>query len=142
MSTNRLTQKELRAPDAFQRVGGVARRWLEQRRMLALAAAILVVIGAMVAAVVSSLASRREQQAARGLGAALKTLDRPVGEPIPGDDEKAFPNQSEKDQALVAALTPFFAEYSGTLPAATGALPLGEAKLRLARPGRSASALH
>jgi len=134
LSTNRLTKKELRAPDAFQRVGGVARRWLEQRRMLALVAAILVVVGAMVAAVVSSLASRREQQAARNLGAALKALDRPVGEPIPGDDQKPYASQSEKDQALVAGLTPFRTEYSGTLPAATAALPLGEAELRLARP--------
>lgn len=134
MATNRLTQKELRAPDAFQRVGGVARKWLEQRRMLALIAAILVVIGALVAAVVSSLAGRREQHAARDLGAALKTLDRPVGEPIPGDDEKPFASQPEKDQALVAALTPFRSEYSGTLPAATAALPLGAAQLRLAQP--------
>jgi tetratricopeptide (TPR) repeat protein len=137
LSTNRLTQKELRAPDAFQRVGGVARRWLEQRRLLALLAAMLVVVGAMVAAVVSSLASRREQQATRGLGAALKTLDRPVGEPIPGDEEKPYATQSEKDQALVAALTPFLSEYSGTLPAATGALPLGEAELRLAQADRA-----
>jgi tetratricopeptide (TPR) repeat protein len=134
LSTNRLTQKELRAPDAFQRVGGVARRWLEQRRKLALIGAILVVIAAIVAAVVASLASRREQQAARGLGAALKALDRPVGEAIPGDEEKPFSTQSEKDQALVAALTPFRAEYSGTLPAATAALPHGDAELRLAHP--------
>jgi tetratricopeptide (TPR) repeat protein len=133
LSTNRLTQKELRAPDAFQRVGGVARRWLEQRRLLALLAAILVVVGALAAAVVSSLANHREQQAARGLGAALKTLDRPVGEAIPGDEEKPYATQSEKDQGLVAALTPFLSEYSGTLPAATGALPLGEAELRSAQ---------
>jgi tetratricopeptide (TPR) repeat protein len=133
LSTNRLTQKELRAPDAFQRVGGVARRWLEQRRMLALIAAILVVVAALVAAVVSSLAGRREQHASRALGAALKTLDRPVGEPIPGDDEKPFGSQAEKDQALVAALTPFRSEFSGTLPSATGALPLAAADLRLAQ---------
>jgi hypothetical protein len=134
LSTNRLTQKELRAPDAFQRVGGVARRWLEQRRMLALIAAILVVIAALVAALASSLGSRREQRAARALGVALKSLDRPVGEPIPGDEDKPYANQLDKDQALVAALTPFRAEFSGTLPAATGALPLGDAQLRLARP--------
>jgi tetratricopeptide (TPR) repeat protein len=134
LATNRLTQKELRAPDAFQRVGGVARRWLEQRRMLALIAAILVVIAALAAAVASSLASRREQRAARGLGAALKTLDRPVGEPIAGDDEKPFANQLEKDQALVAAVTPFRTEFSGTLPAAVAALPLGAAEVRLAQP--------
>jgi tetratricopeptide (TPR) repeat protein len=133
LSTNRLTQKELRAPDAFQRVGGVARRWLEQRRMIALVAAILVVVAAMVAAVVSSLASRREQRAAHGLGTALKALDRPVGESIPGDEQKPFANQQEKDQALVAGLTPFRVEYSGTLPAATAALPLGEAELRLSQ---------
>lgn len=131
MSTNRLTQKELRAPDAFQRVGGVARRWLEQRRMLALAAAILVVAGALVAGVVSSLSNRREQQAARGLGGALKPLDRPVGDASPGDEEKPYGNQKDKDQALVAALTPFRTQYSGTLPAATGGLPLGDAELRL-----------
>jgi tetratricopeptide (TPR) repeat protein len=31
----------------------------------------------------------------------------------------------------VAALTPFRTQYSGTLPAATGGLPLGDAELRL-----------
>lgn len=130
MATNRLTQKELRAPDAFQRVGGVARRWLEQRRMLALAAAILVVAAALVAGVVSSLANRREQQAAHAIGGALKSLDRPVGAPLPGDEEKPFGSQKEKDQTLLGALTAFRAEYSGTLSAATAALPLGDAELR------------
>jgi tetratricopeptide (TPR) repeat protein len=131
LSSNRLTQKELRAPDAFQRVGGVARRWLEQRRLVALVAAVLVVVAALVAGVVSSLSNRREQQAARNLGVALKSLDRPVGEPIPGDEEKPFASQKDKDQALTSALTPFRAEYAGTLPAATAALPLGDAELRL-----------
>ena len=134
LSTNHPTQKELRAPDAFQRVGGVARRWLEQRRILALAAAILLVAGALVAGVVSSLSNRREQQAARALGGALKSLDRPVGEAIPGDEEKAYANQKDKDLALVAALTPFRTQYSGTLPAATAGLPLGDAELRLGQP--------
>ena len=133
MSTHRLTQKELRAPDAFQRVGSVARRWLEQRRIVVLGAAVLVVVAALVAGVVSSLASRRSQQAARGLGQALKALDRPVGEAIPGDDQKPYTSQAEKDQALVAALTPFRTEFAGTLPAATSALPLGDAELRLAQ---------
>jgi tetratricopeptide (TPR) repeat protein len=130
LATNRLTQKELRAPDAFQRVGGVARRWLEQRRKLALAAAILVVAAALVAAVLSSLANRREQRAAHALGGALKSLDRPVGAALPGDEEKPYASQKDKDQALVGALTAFRAEYSGTLPAATAALPLGDAELR------------
>jgi len=131
LSTHRLTQKELRAPDAFQRVGGVARRWLEQRRMLVLVAAVLVVVAALAAGVVSSLTNRRDQQAARGLGHALKTLDRPVGEAIPGDDQKPYATQAEKDQALVAALTTFRSEFGGTPPAAVGALPLGDAELRL-----------
>jgi len=131
LSSNRVTQKELRAPDAFQRVGGVARRWLEQRRMLALVAAILVVVAALVAGIASSLGNRREQQAAHNLGVALKSLDRPVGEAIPGDDEKPFVSQKDKDQALTEALTPFRAEYAGTVPAATAALPLGDAELRL-----------
>jgi predicted negative regulator of RcsB-dependent stress response len=138
LSTNRPTQKELRAPDAFQRVGGVARRWLEQRRILALGAAILVVAAALVAGVVSSLTNRREQQAARGLGSALKPLDRPVGEPIPGDEEKPYGTQWDKDKASIAALTPFRAQYSGTLSAAMAALPLGDAELRL---GQSENAL-
>lgn len=134
LSTHRLTQKELRAPDAFQRVGAVGRRWLEQRRMFVLAAAVLVVVAALVAGVVSSLANRRDQQAARGLGQALKALDRPVGEAIPGDEQKPYATQTEKDQALVAGLTPFRSEFGGTPPAVTAALPLGDAELRLAQP--------
>ncbi|MGO8969923.1 MAG: tetratricopeptide repeat protein [Myxococcaceae bacterium] len=61
-----------------------------------------------------------------------------MGEPIPGDDEKPYANQTEKDQALVAALTPFLNEFAGTPPAATGALPQGDAELRL---GQSDGAL-
>ncbi len=134
MSTHRLTQKELRAPDAFQRVGAVGRRWLEQRRILVLVAAVLVVVAALVAGVVSSLTNRRDQQAARALGHSLKALDRPVGEAIPGDEEKPYATQTDKDKALVAALTPFRSEFAGTPPAATGALPLGSAELRLTQP--------
>ena len=133
MSTHRLTQKELRAPDAFQRVGSVVRRWLEQRRIVVLGAAVLVVVAALVAGVVSSLANRRAQLAARGLGHALKVLDRPVGEAVPGDDQTPYASQAEKDRALVAALTPFRTEFAGTLPATTAALPLGDGELRLAQ---------
>ena len=134
MATNRLTQKELRAPDAFQRAGGEARRWLEQRRTLVFVGAGALVVLALAAAILSSLAARREQQAARALGAALKTLDRPVGEAIPGDEQKPYVTQSEKDRALVQAVTPVRADYKKTVSATTGALPLGDAELRLSRP--------
>jgi tetratricopeptide (TPR) repeat protein len=129
--STKLTQKELRAPDAFQRVGAVGRRWLEQRRTLALGAAVLAVVVALGAAIVSSVSSRHEQQAASALGAALKPLDRPVGEPLPGDDQKPFATQADKDQAVVGSLTPFRTAHPGTVPAVTATLPLGSAQLRL-----------
>jgi predicted negative regulator of RcsB-dependent stress response len=134
LSTNRLTRKELRAPDAFQRVGGRARRWLEHRRTLALAGAIILVVAAVAAAIFSSISNRRQQRASQALGGALKALDRPVGEPLPGDEQKPYVNQAEKDQALVSILTPFRSEFPRTLSATTGALPLGSSELRLSQP--------
>jgi tetratricopeptide (TPR) repeat protein len=127
----KLTQKELRAPDAFQRVGGVARRWLEQRRMVALVAAVLAALGLLVAAIASSVSSSNQQKATHALGTALKPLDRPVGEAIPGDDEKPYASQAEKDQALIASLTPFRKAHAGTVAATTAALPLADAELRM-----------
>lgn len=134
MATNRLTQKELRAPDAFQRVGGEARHWLEVHRTLMVWAVVVVVGGAVVVAIASSLSSRGEQRAARALGTALEPLDRPVGEPTPGEDKKPYATQAEKDQALSASLTSFRAGYSGTLSSTTAALPLAAAELRLGQP--------
>jgi tetratricopeptide (TPR) repeat protein len=134
LSTNRPTQKELRAPDAFQRVGGEARRWLERRRTLALGAVILVVLAAFLAAVGSWLSNRSNEQAARALGTALKPLDRPVGEPAPGDTQKPYASQAEKDQAVSASLMPFRSAHSGTLAGTTAALPLADAELRLGHP--------
>jgi len=134
LSTNRLTQKELRAPDAFQRVGGEARRWLEVHRTLALAAALLLVAAAVAAALTSSLSTRSAERAARALGGALKPLDRPVGEGSSGEEAKPFATETERDQALSAAIDSFRSQYGGTLSASTATLPLGDAQLRLGQP--------
>jgi tetratricopeptide (TPR) repeat protein len=137
LSTNRPTQKELRAPDAFQRVGGEARRWLEQRRTLALGAVILVAMLAFISAAVSWVSNRSDEQAARALGTALKPLDRPIGAPAQGDALKPYATQAEKDQAISASLTSFRSAHSRTLAATTAALPLADAELRLGHPDTS-----
>lgn len=134
MATNRLSQKELRAPDAFQRVGGEARHWLEVHRTLMVWVVVVVAGGAVAAAVGSSLSTRGEERAARALGAALQPLDRPVGDATPGEDRKPYATQGEKDQALVGSLTTFRSEYSGTLSSTTATLPLAGAQLRLGQP--------
>jgi len=134
LATNRLTQKELRAPDAFQRVGGEARHWMEVHRTALVWAVVVVAVGAVAVAVASSLSTRGEERAARALGAALQSLDRPVGEPTPGESQKPFATQAEKDRSLAGSLTSFRSEWGSTVSSTTAALPLAGAELRLAQP--------
>ncbi|MBN1206852.1 MAG: tetratricopeptide repeat protein [Myxococcaceae bacterium] len=133
-----MTQRELKQPDAFQRVGAEARDWLIERQQLVVLAVGVVLVGGLVVALASYFSSRSEDKAAQELSRALKVLERPImampeGTQItPMDGEEApFKSAQEQDQALVKALTEFRAAHKGTRSAATAALPLGKAEYRL-----------
>jgi len=138
-------RKELRQPDALQRAGSEARDWLAERQRAVGIAVIVVLLVGLAAALASYFSQRGEEKAARQLGAALAPLQRPVREgPPPANaptgEDAPFASQKEKDEAVVKSLDAFRATHSGTGAAATAALPLGQAQLRLGQPDAAVTA--
>jgi tetratricopeptide (TPR) repeat protein len=136
--SEKMTQRELKQPDAFQRAGAEAREWLIERQTLVLLAVGVALVGGLLVALFSYISSRGEAKAAQGLGAALEILERPVvptpeGAQAmpPAGENPPFKSTQEQDQALVKALTDFRAAHKGTSSATTAALPLGKAEYRL-----------
>jgi tetratricopeptide (TPR) repeat protein len=135
----KMTRKELRAPDALQRAGLEARHWMEGREKLVAGAVVAVVALVFCVFLIKYLSERGERMAQQRLGAALIPLTRPVLEPgqkapthVP-EAEKPFASQKEKDEAIVAALTRFRDEHRRTRSATTAALPLAQSLSRLGR---------
>jgi len=136
--SEKMTQKELKQPDAFQRAGAEARDWLAERQTLVALAVGVLLLGGLIVALFSYFSNRSEAKAARELGAALEILERPVVPtpeaaqmPPPAGDKAPFKSTQEQDQALVKALTDFRTAHKGTASATTAALPLGKAEYRL-----------
>jgi tetratricopeptide (TPR) repeat protein len=135
----KMTRKELRAPDALQRAGLEARHWMEgrEKQIVILVVALLAV--AFVPLLLRELSERAQHRAEGALGQALIPVIRPVAEPgqTPPADlpeaQKPFATQGEKDEAIVAALTGLRSEYGGTRSATTAALPLAQALYQLGR---------
>ncbi|WP_224363137.1 tetratricopeptide repeat protein [Hyalangium versicolor] len=137
-NSEKITQRELKQPDAFQRVGAEARDWLIERQTLVVLAVAVVLVGGLAVALISYFSHRGESSAAKELGQALEILDRPVvampeGANLTPQDgsEPPFKSAQEQDQALVKALTDFRAAHKGTRSATTAALALGKAEYRL-----------
>ena len=139
-NSEKMTQRELKQPDAFQRVGAEARDWLIARQTLVVLGVGLVIVGGLVVGLVSYLSHRGETGAAKELGKALEILERPIVAmpegsqltPVEGTGtETPFKSAQEQDEALVKALTDFRAANKGSTSATTAALPLGKAEYRL-----------
>lgn len=134
-----MSRKELKSPDAFQKLGAEARDWLQERQRLVVIAAVVLLVGGAGAAVASYVSDRSEDRAAKDLGQVMKLLERPVVEapagqtPPPPADEKEppFKSEREKDEAFRKALAEFREKHEGSHAAVTAALPLGQAALRL-----------
>ncbi|WP_224248300.1 tetratricopeptide repeat protein [Hyalangium gracile] len=146
-NSEKMTQQELKQPDAFQRAGAEARDWLIERQTLVILAVGVVLVGGLVVALISYFSSRGEASAAKELGAALEILDRPViatpeGAQLTPQDgtEPPFKSAQEQDQALVKALTDFRAAHKGTKSATTAALALGKAEYRLGNHDKAVAA--
>ena len=137
--TEKLTRKELRAPDALQRAGLEARHWLEGREKQVVLIVVALLVVAFVPLVIREVSSRSQRRAEDALGLALLPLTRPVAEPgqTPPADvpeaRKPFGSEKEKDEAIVASLSRYRQDYRGTRSAATAALPLGQALNRIGR---------
>ncbi|MGQ0506591.1 MAG: tetratricopeptide repeat protein [Myxococcaceae bacterium] len=131
---DKLTKKELRSPDAFQRAGAEATSWAGQHeKKLAGAVVVVLLVGGGIA-VTRYLSSRTDHQASRALSEALKVLERPVTESPSSEDSKdltPFRTEKEKSEAVVKTLAEFRSQYKGTQSAVTAALPYAQASLKL-----------
>jgi len=141
--TDKLTRKEMKAPDALQRAGQDAREWVQGRqRSLAIGIAVAFV-GLSGAALVSYLSGKSEAAAAKELGQELQTLARPVDAAPPADapaENPPFKTEKDKDEAIVKAMTDFRAQHGGTHANASAALPLAQALFRLQKYDESLAA--
>ncbi|HET9158937.1 MAG TPA: tetratricopeptide repeat protein [Myxococcaceae bacterium] len=129
-----MSRQELRAPDAFQRVGVGAEGWVAQRKTLVVAAIVAVLVVGFGVAVTKTLSDRRESKARVALGTAIGVLSRPVAADLPPgatDEDKPFKTVQERDQAAAAALSGVLTSYPGTKAAVTATLPLAAAEVRL-----------
>ncbi len=131
----KLTRKELKAPDEFQKIGAQAVPFLVQHQKSLVTVVVGGVLVAGVAALSSYFGDRKEAAAKQDLGASLKVIEREVkasGEA--GDsqstDETPFKSETEKLDAEVKALSDFRAAHPGTRSAGNAGLLLGEALLR------------
>jgi tetratricopeptide (TPR) repeat protein len=135
-----MTQKELKQPDSFQRLGYEAQDWLIERQSLIMLVAGVVLVGGLIAALMNYFSDRGEERASQELGKALAILERPVlppGEATPPPqqpgEEAPFKTAQDQDTELEKALTAFRSSHGGTRAATTAALPLGKAQYRLGK---------
>ncbi len=149
---HKLTRKELKAPDEFQKLGAQAMPFMiahQQTIVVAIGAAVLI---AGIFAVVTHFSSKKQEAAVNEYAAALKVLQRPVnpnpappptpveGEPTPPPKDPPFKSEAEKDEAVIKALNDFRAKAAGSRAAASAALPLGQALLRVGKPTEALAA--
>lgn len=127
---DKVSRKELKQPDALQRVGSEARVWLQERQKAVGIAVIAVLLVGAAAALASYFSDRGESTAAKELGAALKILDKPVVPDAPQGVTEVYRTEAEKDEAIVKSLSEFRQSHSGTQAASTAALTLGQALYR------------
>ncbi|MFT3708455.1 MAG: tetratricopeptide repeat protein [Archangium sp.] len=127
-------QKELKAPDEFQKLGQEALPFLEKHgRQVVMGVGAVLAVG-LVIAIATSMSGRGEADAGREFGAALKVLERSVNanaaaEVKPGE-EPPFKTEQEKDEAIVKSLSDFRTKRPGTKAATSAALPLAQVLLR------------
>lgn len=139
--SEKMTQRELKQPDAFQQMGAEAQHWLVERQTLVALAVGVLLVGGLVVALFSYFSHRGEAKAAKELGAALELLDRPIvptpegtqAQPVAEGQKAPFPSAQKQDEAVVDALTKFRADHKGTASAATAALTLAKAQYRLGK---------
>ncbi len=145
----KMSRKELKAPDEFQKLGAQAMPFMETHQKLIATVIIGAVVLAGVLAIASHFMARSQTAATNEYAATLKVLQRPVnpnppaakpaeGEDVP--DEPPFKTEAEKDEAVIKALTEFRTKSSGSKASANAALPLGQALLRVGKPAEALAA--
>ncbi|MFO0600348.1 MAG: tetratricopeptide repeat protein [Myxococcaceae bacterium] len=128
-------QKELKAPDEFQKLGAEAVPFLEKHgKQLVMGIGAVLAVG-LIISIATQVSAHNEQEASREFGNALRVLDRQVNANATADatkpgEDPPFKSETEKDEAIVKSLTDFRAKRPGTKGAISAALPLAQALLR------------
>jgi tetratricopeptide (TPR) repeat protein len=132
--SDKLTRKELRAPDAFQRLGSGARDWLQahQTRIAAIIVGLLVLGG--IVGLVHYFSERKHGQASHSLGAAFEILSRPLESDAGLDADrkaKAFKDAAARDKAALAEFQTVADKYGNSDSGVTARLAIAQTQLRL-----------
>ncbi|MBK7863400.1 MAG: tetratricopeptide repeat protein [Archangiaceae bacterium] len=137
--SDKLSRKELKAPDEFQKLGAQALPFFVQHQKTIVGSIIIFVVVGLGVFSIQYLGQRGDEKANADLGAALRDLSREVSaSAVPEPNQPVvFKTEAEKNAAVIKSLTEFRAKNSGKA-AATAALPLGHALLR---EGKSQEAL-
>jgi tetratricopeptide (TPR) repeat protein len=140
--SDKMSRKELKAPDEFQKLGAQALPFFVQHQKTIVGAVVIFLVVGLGVTLVQYLGHRGEEEANAELGAALKDLSREVSaSPTPEPNQPApFKTESEKDDAVIEALTAFRSKSNGSRASATAALPLGHAYLRAGKVQEALSA--
>ncbi|MCL2177914.1 MAG: hypothetical protein FWC28_08575 [Proteobacteria bacterium] len=117
MSTYKQKQKELRAPDAFQKAGGEAIPWLVQNQLRLLVGVVLLALGGGVV----GLWAYFEQRAALREAEAFSNALAPLMLPLTSPEGQPSPPLAELNAELVETLKAFEAQTEGKTPAARNA---------------------
>lgn len=132
--SEKIAKQELRAPDAFQRVGYEAQDWLIKKQSYIGGAVVLLLVAGLGIGLYSHFSQKGEEKASKALGQALQVLERPVEgteRAQQGSQEKPFASQKDKDEEVRKSLIAFRTAHGGSRAAVTAALPLGKAEYRL-----------
>lgn len=141
-TTDKLTRKELKAPDEFQKLGAQAVPFLVQHQKTVVGAIIIFVVVGLGVTLIQYLNARGDEKAMTELGAALKPVSREVnagGVAEPGGPP-VYKTEAEKNEAIIKSLTEFRTKNGSNKAGATAALPLGHALLREGKPQEALAA--
>lgn len=142
-------QRELQAPDEFQKLGEQAVPWLE-RHGKQLGMGVLAIVGVLlVVSVVRSIGSGADEKASQDVSNALRVLSRevkakpaadakaeaPADEAKPAPGEEPFATEADRDAEFIKQANDVRQKHSGKPAAVRAALPLAQALLRQGKPG-------
>jgi tetratricopeptide (TPR) repeat protein len=146
-SESKMTRKELKAPDEFQKLGQQAMPFMVTHQRTIVIGIVGVVVVAGIAGLIIEFGKKGQDSARNDFAATLKVLQRPVNANPTAAKEDAteeppFKSEAEKDEAVVKALTDFRVKAKGTRAATNAALPLGQALLRQGKAQEALDALN
>jgi tetratricopeptide (TPR) repeat protein len=129
---DKMSKKELKSPDTFQKVGGEARDWMASRQKL-IATAVAAVLGiGLLVALVSYFSRRSDEQTQAGLGDALRPLTEPVaGKAQAQPGQKPFGSEREQTEAARTKLAEYQKAHGEGAAGLTALLGLAHAEMHL-----------